>query len=85
MSIYLKKLWSDKGHGELIRIINCRNDDDEAERVAKEIITHKLRNANEWQDYAVLYRSNFRRGCWKHSYVSCKFLISYQAARRFCP
>ncbi len=58
--LFEKKLWSDKGHGELIRIINCRNDDDEAERVAKEIITHKLRNANEWQDYAVLYRSNFQ-------------------------
>jgi len=58
--LFEKKLWSDKGHGELIRIINCRNDDDEAERVAKEIITHKLRNANDWQDYAVLYRSNFQ-------------------------
>lgn len=58
--LFEKKLWSDKGHGEFIRIINCRNDDDEAERVAKEIVTHKLRNGNEWQDYAVLYRSNFQ-------------------------
>lgn len=58
--LFEKKLWSDKGHGELIRVINCRNDDDEAERVAKEIITHKLRHGNEWQDYAVLYRSNFQ-------------------------
>ena len=58
--LFEKQLWSDKGHGELIRIINCRNDDDEAERVAKEIVTHKLRNGNEWQDYAVLYRSNFQ-------------------------
>ncbi len=58
--IFDKALWSDKGHGELIRIVNCRSDDDEAERVAKEIITHKLRHGNEWQDYAVLYRSNFQ-------------------------
>lgn len=58
--LFEKKLWSDKGHGELIRVIQCRNDDDEAERVAKEIITHKLRNGNQWQDYAVLYRSNFQ-------------------------
>ncbi len=58
--LFEKKLWSDKGQGEKIRIINCRNDDDEAERVAKEIATHKLRFGNEWEDYAVLYRSNFQ-------------------------
>ncbi|WP_169393088.1 MULTISPECIES: UvrD-helicase domain-containing protein [Psychrobacter] len=58
--LFEKKLWSDKGHGEKIRIINCRNDDDEAERVAKEIVTHKLRYGKEWEDYAVLYRSNFQ-------------------------
>ena len=58
--LFEKKLWSDKGQGEKIRIINCRNDDDEAERVAKEIVTHKLRFGNEWEDYAVLYRSNFQ-------------------------
>ena len=58
--LFEKKLWSDKGHGELIRVIHCQNDDDEAERVAKEIVTHKLRHGNDWQDYAVLYRSNFQ-------------------------
>lgn len=58
--LFEKRLWSEKGHGELIRVINCHNDDDEAERVAKEIITHKLRNGNEWENYAVLYRSNFQ-------------------------
>lgn len=58
--LFEKKLWSDKGQGEKIRIINCRNDDDEAERVAKEIVTHKLRFGNEWEQYAVLYRSNFQ-------------------------
>ena len=58
--LFEKKWWSDKGHGELIRVIHCQNDDDEAERVAKEIVTHKLRHGNDWQDYAVLYRSNFQ-------------------------
>ncbi|ELA09726.1 ATP-dependent DNA helicase [Moraxella macacae 0408225] len=58
--LFEKKLWSDKGHGEMIRVIKCASDDGEAERVAKEIVTHKLRHGNEWQDYAVLYRSNFQ-------------------------
>ncbi|EYS52399.1 uvrD/REP helicase N-terminal domain protein [Acinetobacter baumannii 25569_1] len=58
--IFDKKLWSDKGHGEVIRIITCRNDDDEAERVVKDLLTHKLMNCKNWKDYAVLYRGNFQ-------------------------
>lgn len=58
--IFDKKLWSDKGHGETIRIITCLNDDDEAERVVKDLITHKLMNGKSWKDYAVLYRGNFQ-------------------------
>ena len=58
--IFDKKLWSDKGHGEVIRVITCRNDDDEAERVVKDLITHKLMNGKNWKDYAILYRGNFQ-------------------------
>ena len=58
--IFDKKLWSDKGHGETIRVITCLNDDDEAERVVKDLITHKLMNGKNWKDYAVLYRGNFQ-------------------------
>ncbi len=58
--IFDKKLWSDKGHGEEIRVITCRNDDDEAERVVKDLITHKLMNGKNWKDYAILYRGNFQ-------------------------
>ena len=57
--LFEKKLWSDKGHGEIIRVITCRNDD-EAERVVKDVITHKLMNGKSWKDYAVLYRGNFQ-------------------------
>ncbi|WP_139851078.1 UvrD-helicase domain-containing protein [Acinetobacter pullicarnis] len=58
--IFDKKLWSDKGNGDVIRVITCRNDDDEAERVVKDLITHKLMNGKNWKDYAVLYRGNFQ-------------------------
>lgn len=58
--IFDKKLWSDKGLGEVIRIITCRNDDDEAERVVKDLLTHKLMNGKNWKDCAVLYRGNFQ-------------------------
>ncbi|UTO05203.1 UvrD-helicase domain-containing protein [Moraxella sp. FZLJ2107] len=58
--IFEKALWSDKGHGELIRVVTCPSDLDEVERVAKEILTHRLRHGNTWDQYAVLYRSNFQ-------------------------
>ncbi len=57
--LFEKKLWSDKGYGEVIRVITCRNDDDEAERVVKDLITHKLMNGKSWKDYAILYRGFF--------------------------
>ncbi len=58
--IFEKKLWSDKGHGEQIRVITCRNDDDEAERITHDLMSHKLMHGKNWQDYAVLYRGNFQ-------------------------
>ncbi|WP_410210539.1 UvrD-helicase domain-containing protein [Aquirhabdus sp.] len=58
--LFEKALWSDKGHGDVIRVMNCRNDDDEAERIVHDIMTHRLMNGKTWQDYAVLYRGNFQ-------------------------
>jgi ATP-dependent DNA helicase Rep len=58
--IFEKVLWSDKGHGEKIRVVTCPTETDEAQRVAREILTHRLRNDGTWDQYAVLYRSNFQ-------------------------
>ncbi len=58
--LFEKKLWSQKGHGEMIRVISSPDDLAEAERIAKEIVTHRLRHQRQWEDYAVLYRSNFQ-------------------------
>ncbi len=53
-----KALWSEMGLGDPIRIIKCSSEDGEAERVATEILAHKLRTAGSYSDYAVLYRGN---------------------------
>ncbi len=58
--LFEKVLWSDKGHGEKIRVLTCPTETDEAQRVAREILTHRLRNNGTWDQYAVLYRSNFQ-------------------------
>lgn len=58
--VFDKSLWSELGQGEPVRVIRCRNDEVEAERVATEILSHKLRLGTRYKDYAVLYRGNFQ-------------------------
>lgn len=55
-----KQLWSEMGHGDEIRVIRCRNEDAEAERVAMEILTLHLRTDRPYSDFAILYRGNYR-------------------------
>jgi len=55
---FVKKLWSDKGYGDPIRIVRCKSEDSEAERIATEIIQHRLRHGGGYRDYAVLFRGN---------------------------
>lgn len=56
--VFDKKLWSDLGPGDPIRVLHCRNDQDEEDRVAAEIIHHRFKNNSRFGDYAILYRGN---------------------------
>lgn len=58
--IHEKKLWSELGFGEPIRVIECPNEEAEAERVAAEIMTRRIKERCHWKDFAVLYRGNFQ-------------------------
>lgn len=53
-----KALWSEMGLGDPIRILRCPNEEAEAERVAAEILTDRLRHQRKFRDYAILYRGN---------------------------
>lgn len=53
-----KALWSEMGLGDSIRVIRCNNEDAEAERVATEILTDRIRFQRQFRDYAILYRGN---------------------------
>nr|BFE93043.1 hypothetical protein GCM10020185_35790 [Pseudomonas brassicacearum subsp. brassicacearum] len=55
-----KQLWSEMGHGDEIRVIRCRNEDAEAERVAMEILSLHLRTDRPYSDFAILYRGNYQ-------------------------
>lgn len=56
--VYEKTLWSTMGDGSPIRVIGCRHEDAEAERVVTEILTHRIKNDGHYKDFAILYRGN---------------------------
>ncbi|RKZ79142.1 MAG: ATP-dependent DNA helicase Rep, partial [Gammaproteobacteria bacterium] len=41
-----------------IRVIGCRDDNHESEKVVSELLYHKLKHQANFKDYAILYRSN---------------------------
>jgi ATP-dependent DNA helicase Rep len=56
--VFEKKLWSDLGLGDMVRIIECMSAEAEAERVVVEMNTHRFQNRSQYRDYAILYRGN---------------------------
>ncbi len=58
--VYEKKLWSDLGMGDPVRLIQCHSEDDEGERVCMELQSHRIQNLTKFKDYAILYRGNFQ-------------------------
>lgn len=56
--VFEKQLWSEMGHGDEIRVIRCKNEEAEAERIALEILTTHLRTGRPYSDFAILYRGN---------------------------
>ncbi|MET0013955.1 MAG: DNA helicase Rep [Sedimenticola sp.] len=56
--VFEKRLWSELGPGDPIRIMSCKNEQHEAEKVVSEIIHHRFTSNNAHGDYAILYRGN---------------------------
>jgi len=63
--VFDKRLWSELGQGEPLRVIRCADEREEATQVAAEIIDHRLRRGGRFGEYAVLYRGNHHTNiCW---------------------
>ncbi len=58
--LFEKRLWSELGTGDPVRLIACPSADDEADRIASEILSKRLRHGLRWSDFAILYRGNFQ-------------------------
>lgn len=53
-----KKLWSQLGFGEPLRVLSHKDEKIEAQQIVSEIIHHKFKTGGRYQDYAILYRGN---------------------------
>ena len=56
--VYEKRLWSEHDEGAPLRVLACRDDEHEAERVAAEIAHQQQMHKAPWHEFAVLYRGN---------------------------
>ena len=58
--VFDKKLWSERGHGEKIRVRAASDEVSEAETIANDITHHHMLHTRKWSDYAILFRSNYQ-------------------------
>ncbi|MCL2297497.1 MAG: UvrD-helicase domain-containing protein [Proteobacteria bacterium] len=58
--LFDKKLWSDLGHGDTIRVTPANDDEAEAELIVHRLLAHKFEHRGSFGDYAILYRGNFQ-------------------------
>ena len=56
--VFEKKLWSQQSEGPPIRVVECRDDEHEAECVAGAIAHLAEKHKAPWHEFAVLYRGN---------------------------
>ena len=57
--VFDKKLWSEHGIGDTVRIYAARDEEHEAESVVMKLMAHKFEHRTRFSDYAILYRSNY--------------------------
>ncbi len=56
--LFDKKLWSEYGEGDPVRVIPMANEEEEAENVVMRLQAHRISNNAQFSDYAILYRGN---------------------------
>jgi len=56
--VHEKRLWSEHREGVPIRVLACRDDEHEAERIAADIAHMQQLHKTSWNEFAILYRGN---------------------------
>jgi ATP-dependent DNA helicase Rep len=56
--LFEKKLWSEHGLGDPVKVLAMQDDEQEAEQVAIMLSAHRFERRAKFSDYAILYRGN---------------------------
>ena len=65
--VFDKRLWSERGYGEKIRIRALSDEISEAEAVANQIAHERLVGGRPFKDFAILFRSNYQARAFEHA------------------
>jgi len=65
--VFDKRLWSERGHGEKIRIRALSDEISEAEAIGNQIAHERLVGGRPFKDYAILFRSNYQARAFEHA------------------
>jgi DNA helicase-2/ATP-dependent DNA helicase PcrA len=71
-----KKLWTEAGAGELIHLHAANNEREEAMWIAERILDGRAREKRRWQDFTILYRTNFQSRVFEDVFL--KYRIPYR-------
>ena len=58
--IFDKQLWSEHGSGDEVCVYAMNDEEHEAEGIIFRISAHRFERKTAWEDYAILYRSNYQ-------------------------
>lgn len=56
--LFDKRLFSELGQGDKLKVLVAKNEDHEADKVIAELMAHRFMNDTQYKDYAILYRGN---------------------------
>ena len=76
--LFTKKLWSQFGEGEIVKVVACQSEQHEADWVVSQIVKQKLVGSDKTQyaDFAVLYRGNHQARIFEEALRSAR--VPYQ-------
>ncbi|MGE4616880.1 MAG: 3'-5' exonuclease, partial [Gammaproteobacteria bacterium] len=66
--VHEKRLWSERGFGEKIRVVSCTTEHDESDRIANDILHRRLLHRHRFADFAVLLRGNHQIRLFEHAF-----------------
>ena len=81
--VYEKTLFSEMPYGVPLKILATKDEENEAERVTAELISHKFQNRTNFKDYAILYRGNFQSRVFEKSLMTNRIPYKISGGQSF--